>query len=59
MFTVQLDGSYFETGENYVRFYHIGGPDITNDNFIKVYANSDYVTYRVIVDESGRITVRQ
>lgn len=59
MFTVQLDCSNFETGENYVRLYHIGGPDITNDNSIIVYENSDYAIFHVIVDESGKITVRQ
>lgn len=59
MFTVQIDCSNFETGENYVRLYHIGGPDITNNKSIKLYENSDYAVYCVIVDDSGRITVRQ
>lgn len=58
MFTVQLDCSNFEIGENYVRLYHIGAPDITNDKSIKVYENSDYAIYCVIVDESGKVTVR-
>lgn len=59
MFTVQIDCSNFETGENYVRLYHIGGPDITNNKSIKLYEDSDYAVYCVIVDDSERITVRQ
>lgn len=59
MFTVQLDSSNFETGENQIRIYHIGGPDITNDHSIKVHESSNYVTYCVTVDESGKVTVKQ
>ena len=59
LFTVQLDSSNFETGENYVRLYHIGGPSITNDRFIVIKETSGYATYRVIVDENGNITVKQ
>ena len=59
LFTVQLDGSYFDVGENHVRFCHVGGPSITNDRCILVNEDSDYVTYRVIVDENGNMTVKQ
>ena len=59
LFTVQLDGSYFDVGENHVRFCHVGGPSITNDHYIVVNEDSDYVTYRVIVDENGNMKVKQ
>jgi len=58
MLTVQLDESNFEVGVNWVRLYHIGGPNITKDHSIIVKKNSDYVTYRVIVDCNGNVKVK-
>ena len=59
MFTVQLDSSDFETGENYVRFYHIGGPNITNDHSIIDRKNSDFAAYRVVVNDDGSVVVEK
>ncbi len=58
-FTVQLDESNFEAGENQVRIYHVGGPSVTNDHSVIVRKNSNYATYRVTVNGDGSVTVQK
>lgn len=56
---VQLDESNFETGVNWVRIYHIGGPSITNDHSIIVEKNSDYTVFCVTVSNNGSVKVEE
>ena len=53
----QLERSQFEVGENFVRLYHLGGPQIKNKKTIVVEENSDYVTFRVTIGEDGSVRV--
>ena len=53
----QIERSQFEVGENFVRLYHLGGPQIKNNKTILVEENSDYVTFRVTIGEDGSVTV--
>lgn len=59
MFVVELDEYNFQTGVNFVRLYHIGGPSITNDHSIIVNKNSDYTTFRVVVKDNGSVKVEE
>ena len=58
-FVVQLGKSYFETGVNWVRIYHIGGPSITNDHSIIVKKSSEYTIFRVTVSNNGNVKVER
>lgn len=57
MLTVEFNRSDFEVGENFVRFYHVGGPTINNDNTVTMVNSSDYTSYRVSVGKDGDIKV--
>lgn len=56
---IQINKSYLLEGENFVRLYHIGGPDITNKK--EVYLTKDSIPsyFKITVDSEGNIEIEQ
>ena len=52
-FVLQFSEDDFQTGENLLRLYHVGGPCARKDNTIEVFANSSYLIFKVTLTESG------
>lgn len=51
--TDNLFAQEFKVGENYIRICNAGGPDYNNKNNYYTLSDSDYIEYKIILDEKG------
>ena len=56
-FIIQPSISNFGVGVNYFRIYLLGNPAITNTKDIVMYQNSNYLNYKVIVNEDNSVNI--
>lgn len=59
MYIAEFGKDDFEYGKNYVRFYNLGGPTITNTNEIVVYENSDHIEYCFEKSSDNKLTLSE
>ena len=57
MHVIQPYVSDFDVGDNYLRIYNLGGPDITNTYDIVMYQDSKSVDYKVVKAQDNTINV--
>ena len=51
--TDNLFADEFAVGENYIRISNAGGPDFNNQNIYYLLQDSDYIEYKITLDENG------
>jgi len=56
-FMFQFEPENLRQGENFIRLYHNGGPNLTNDKLIVCSENSECITFQVVVDFNGAVIV--
>lgn len=60
IFIAQFTKSDFTQGINYVRFYYLGGPSLDySTKQIYIIPSSEYVTFEVIIDIEGNISINE
>lgn len=55
---IQTDNLFaddFETGENYIRIRNEGGPGWNNQNSYYMLEDSDYIEYKITLDENNTL----